>query len=954
MLNRRTQIVIGIAIIIIAAAFLLVGVYFAQLQGVLFQNGADSLQLFANNLAAAKNALYIAPSTMSITLAGNNSLCSWDSAIDSYDCSGGSKIYNVSYASGPTLDTGTSTFSVALCFILTIGPPGGSEQKAGAEAVDVGTETALRDAADAAEIQGINSIIDQQDREIASVISSSTGGTFASTGGGTFASSTLSSTIGTTDGKLVGAELSASSKFAVEEPTSYSEIVNSYMGKVYKGVKAAASFYSKHKVAFNNLIYNLGLPAFLFWFGMNGPSIVKNVESGASVVGQAVKALNAPSQSVANLIASSYDTGSGVQQSNAAANLQLQEYTQVLNSSGDISTPITTVQAYNAAQTLIGDANLDRDLLNQLGQYASTPQMPPNISGFNSSVLNRLQLENAAVNASRIMIQVTNLLLQPINIQSINTSAWQPGTQFSCSSTRIASGGTVVCNIFPVAVTQSTYQLSININYTMQQSGGHAWSNGTISGALESGNVAFVPLTSSSPYSTPEGGVSVPSTLSSSYSFTGKSVGFSSPIDPVLSSVGFLASKSFMVYGQTASCIGTIPPGITLNNALSIGASLYGQVSSIFEQYNKVNVVAEVGTYFVGYGGEVYVNGKSNGLPTMAGAPVISDLSDLCGIATTTAKAGQNLKTLVFPSAGGDISFSLTQGMYNTICSSADQLYPKTFSSFVDEILNTKQTNTDVSVLLPPQYAIGITNSSTDSNICLYRLILDSYGNPVYTISPLYQSQEFSGSQLSSALSKKYMTEYGIPVTCVDINNITEGRNSLVFTEGANGGPFNISKNVNVNSFFLNNQAQVGFSVSPQVYPNQLTITQGESSTFQAAENFIGGPPIVYNQAVGVDSPALQLFRFVSSNKGFQDVVNGLQISGNNVIDSMIINYIANDIGNTNLSYYPTDYTNVTFNVHRAVSGGKTVFSIGIASNNLVFGVYPNSYNSLGGTYVNG
>ena len=128
MLNRRTQIVIGIAILIISAAFLLVGVYFANLQGILFQNGANSLQLFANNVAAIKDALYLAPSSMSITLSGNNSLCTWDPSIDAYDCSGGSKIYNISYASGPTLDTGTNTFSAALCFMVSYGPPGSPEE----------------------------------------------------------------------------------------------------------------------------------------------------------------------------------------------------------------------------------------------------------------------------------------------------------------------------------------------------------------------------------------------------------------------------------------------------------------------------------------------------------------------------------------------------------------------------------------------------------------------------------------------------------------------------------------------------------------------------------------------------------------------------------------------------------------------------------------------------------
>ncbi|MCW1294973.1 MAG: hypothetical protein QXP07_03940, partial [Candidatus Parvarchaeum sp.] len=118
MLTKKAQIVIGIGVIILSAAFLLVGVYFANLQGLFFQNGARSLQLFADNIGFSINSLYSAPSSMSITLAGNNSLCTWDPSIAAYTCAGGSKVYNVSYANGPTLDSGKNVFSVALCFMV--------------------------------------------------------------------------------------------------------------------------------------------------------------------------------------------------------------------------------------------------------------------------------------------------------------------------------------------------------------------------------------------------------------------------------------------------------------------------------------------------------------------------------------------------------------------------------------------------------------------------------------------------------------------------------------------------------------------------------------------------------------------------------------------------------------------------------------------------------------------
>ncbi|MGC8533772.1 MAG: hypothetical protein ACP5MV_04070, partial [Candidatus Parvarchaeum sp.] len=141
MLTKKAQIVIGIGVIILSAAFLLVGVYFANLQGLFFQNGARSLQLFADNVGFSINSLYSAPSSMSITLAGNNSLCTWDPSIAAYTCAGGSKIYNISYANGPTLDSGKNVFSVALCFMVGYGFGGvGGSETAAKEGVDEATQ----------------------------------------------------------------------------------------------------------------------------------------------------------------------------------------------------------------------------------------------------------------------------------------------------------------------------------------------------------------------------------------------------------------------------------------------------------------------------------------------------------------------------------------------------------------------------------------------------------------------------------------------------------------------------------------------------------------------------------------------------------------------------------------------------------------------------------------------
>jgi hypothetical protein len=916
MLNKRTQIVIGIAILIVAAAFLLVGVEFANLQGILFQNGANSLQLFANNLAAAKNALYLAPSSMSITLSGNNSLCSWNSAIDAYDCSGGSKIYNISYASGPTLDAGTSTFSVALCFIVSIGPPGSFAGKASDAANEIEEETPRLATStgfeEAAAVTGYKepSIVTGFEEAAAN-----TGYELPAVYTGA-AEAGLADETGAPAQELHGFRAAF---YGAIEPTSFFETIGSYLGN-----SRLVSFYLNHAALINNLLFNIGAPTLLFWFGENGPAVYKTVTSLPKDV-----------QSIGNAAVSSFETSSPMSSSDYGLALQEQQSDQTSSASSALSSIPQNAETYNLAQEVIGEENLENNLATELGQYALTESAPPTISGFQG-----VQVYNVAVNASVIRLQITNLLLNTINLNSILNNTNQNQFSFKCPSDQIASGSSTICSI-PVTTASQNYQLSIDVNYTAVVSGVHAWSNGTVSGSVESGNALFIPLASSSPYSTPEAGVSTPAMLSSPYSFVGNT-NFNSPMDLILSAAYFLAGKAFQVYGQTASCIGSIPSAVNLNSALSAAASLYGQATDVIQEYNKVNVETQMGTYFVGYGGEVYVNGQSNGLPTLAGAPVITDLSDLCSIATTTSRAGQNLQSLVFPSGSGSVTFSITQGMYNTMCSTSNSLYPETLSNLVDTILNSKQSQENVSILLPPQYAIELSNSSKDSDICLYRLLIGSDGNPAATFNPLY----------SSGSTQTYITEYGLPVTCINITNMTNGYENLAFTEGTNEGNFNIAKNINVNSFFLNNPTQVGFSIPPGDYPNQLTITAGESSTFQAAANFIGGPPVEYKTIQGVDSPALQLLRGISKNKGFQEVLNGLSVSGNNILYGYLISVLINDVGNTNLSYYPTDYTNVTFNISRTTSSGSVVFNINLLSNNLVFGVYPNNYNSLGGTAI--
>ena len=53
-----------------------------------------------------------------------------------------------------------------------------------------------------------------------------------------------------------------------------------------------------------------------------------------------------------------------------------------------------------------------------------------------------------------------------------------------------------------------------------------------------------------------------------------------------------------------------------------------------------------------------------------------------------------------------------------------------------------------------------------------------------------------------------------------------------------------------------------------------------------------------------------------------------------------------------NLSFYPTDYANITFEVSPSIaSNGNENLTLKFVSNKIVFGVYPNSNSSLGGLF---
>jgi hypothetical protein len=107
---------------------------------------------------------------------------------------------------------------------------------------------------------------------------------------------------------------------------------------------------------------------------------------------------------------------------------------------------------------------------------------------------------------------------------------------------------------------------------------------------------------------------------------------------------------------------------------------------------------------------------------------------------------------------------------------------------------------------------------------------------------------------------------------------------------------------------------------------------------------------------MGVDSPSVNfMVSLLGKNwqSKLQGALNSLQVSGQNALGSYIVSALLNDAGNNALSYYPTDYANVTFTVVKTIAAdGVSDFNITSVSDSLLFGIYPNNYNSLGGTYV--
>ena len=803
MLTKRAQIVIGIGVLILSAAFLLVGVYFANLQGLFFQNGARSLQLFADNIGFSINSLYAAPSSMSITLAGNNSLCSWDPSIAAYTCAGGSKIYNLSYANGPTLDSGKNIFSVALCFMVGygFGGVGGSESTATEAAGEASQITKNEVAAEA------DSILQEQAQLSESALSGELTGDLEEEG--IAPTNSLAGRIKRAIKNRIVTDIRHPLVQALPEDSllysSFSSIRDA-LPNLKVLIPAAVASLSVALVA---------VPIVEAWFGTTGSDLNTYVTKGIFINGHQVGALTGPSVSISQQIASAYLTQEPMPFKYAAADYILQQYSQLLSSE----------QTLNSLPPGLGKDTLTLFASNQVA--------------IKQSVLS--QLSNAA--------------------------------------------STVASN---------------------------------------------------NPYGTPISGVSAPGVLSSPNSFIGSASLSANGNDPLLSIPFFLAQNAFLIYARTASCLDLPSQPLNRNtytssagSGLSAVVSQLGAATTFLNIYSKVNSILPLGTYFVGYGGEVYLNGQSSGRPTQVTSPLITDMNDMCELAQTTSEPGQNLRTIIQPSGNGSISFSISQGLYNTLCSPNNALFPNTLQTDLNNLFNSKSTTKNITILLPPGESLAISNQKTNVNLCIYRMLIDSFGSPVL------DTNNFNINTFT-------VTEYGSPVSCVNITNLSSGKVNIGLTQNELSTLNLMPKSTD---FYINNQSLVGFSVPVLDFPNAVT----SSNAFLSAGNFISGGPARIKAYQGIDFPVVSFVENLLGKAG-PKLQQGLSAS----FVKFLIYPLGTFSSSTALSYYETDYSNVTLEFTKTQSNGITNYNISNVYNNLVFGVYPNNANLYGGTYFSG
>ncbi|MEM0142876.1 MAG: hypothetical protein QXL94_02845 [Candidatus Parvarchaeum sp.] len=808
MLTKKAQIVIGIGVIILSAAFLLVGVYFANLQGLFFQNGARSLQLFADNIGFTINSLYSAPSSMSITLAGNNSLCTWDPSIAAYTCAGGSKVYNVSYVNGPTLDSGKNVFSVALCFMVGYGFGGvGGSDGAVKEGADEAAQVTSEEAADEA-----GSILQEQAELSQAALSGELTGDLEDEG--IAPTSSLASRIK----QAVKNRIVTDIKHPFIQDLPEESLLSSSLSSIRDALPSLSVFIPTAVASLSVAL--VSVPIVEMWFGTSSSNLNTYVTKGIYINGQQIGALTGPSISISQQIAAAYLTQEPMPFKYAATDYILQQYSQLLSSE----------------QTL---------------------------------------------------------------------------------------------NSLPAGIGKDTLTLFASKQVAVKQD------------VLSELSSAAVAASSNNPYGTPISGVSVPGVLSSSSSLVGTVALSQNGNDPLLSIPFFLAQNAFLVYARTASCLSLPSQPLNINNYNSVGkgisslSSEFGAATTLINLYTKVNSVLPLGTYFVGYGGEVYLNGQSSGRPTQVTSPLITDMNDMCELAQTASQPGQNLKTLIQPSGNGSISFSISQGLYNTLCSPNNALFPHTLQTELDVLFNSKSVAKNITLLLPPGESLAISNQNGDVNLCIYRMLIDSFG------SPIIDTSNFNNPSFN-------VTEYGSPISCVNMTNLTNGKVNIGFTQNELSSLNDMSKNTD---FYINNGSLIGFSVPLADFPNQLTATNSlGTNSFLSAGNFIGGGQPILKKDLGIDFPVAS---FIASffGKSIPKLQTGISSSLDNFLVYPMIS-IASDY--TNLSYYETDYSNVTLEFTKSQTGSVTDYNIENVYNNLVFGVYPNNPNSFGGTYFSG
>ncbi|MDP8013009.1 MAG: hypothetical protein RAK22_02815, partial [Nanoarchaeota archaeon] len=206
----------------------------------------------------------------------------------------------------------------------------------------------------------------------------------------------------------------------------------------------------------------------------------------------------------------------------------------------------------------------------------------------------------------------------------------------------------------------------------------------------------------------------------------------------------------------------------------------------------------------------------------------------------------------------------------------------------------------------------------------LFQNLIQPNGNPFIVTRNIRGSRFYRQSE--------YPIQYGREEVCINLTNITNGAYSISLS------PPSQNYLTNGNLSFINNASVIGFSIPANSYPNPFSL----GSPYVQANYIASNKFFTIEPSLGITSPLYNAFLSKLATKIFPMFSSTAQAA---ISASFTFSFPGPD-----LLYYQTGYTNVTFEVNKIGDN----YQLSFISNKIVFGVYPNNNNEIGGTYTQG